>query len=49
MFVLSSNETSEEEREIREALPFWARELLTMKDEAERKHRVHGPYAKEGS
>jgi hypothetical protein len=38
---LADNQPSEKSREAREALPFWARELLAMKDEAEKKPNVH--------
>jgi hypothetical protein len=33
----------------RKFLPFWDRELLAMKDDAERKHKVREPSAKGSS
>jgi hypothetical protein len=34
---------------VRDLLPFWARELLAMKDEAKAENRVLGSSGKEGS
>jgi hypothetical protein len=39
----------EERKEIRKFLPFWVREILAMKDEAEGKNRVREPSEREGS
>jgi hypothetical protein len=44
---INKNEQRKESR-VRDLLPFWARELLTMKDEAEGKNKVREPLAKEG-
>jgi hypothetical protein len=48
---LSTDQNSEEkeEKKIHELLPFWTRELLAMKKEAEREDTVHEPSVREGS
>jgi hypothetical protein len=46
---MGDNTIGEEGKKVREFLPFWAKELLAMKDEAESKHTVHGPSVREGS
>ena len=48
---MSDNKTSEKEKEtkVRGFLPFWARDLLAMKDEAEKKRTAHESSVREGS
>jgi len=42
---MENDRNSEEKKEtnVRDFLPFWARELLGMKDEAEKAHKAQKP------
>jgi len=48
---LIDHQTSEKEkeREIRELLPFWAREVLKMAEEAERMHKAPASSSRGGA
>ena len=42
-------EEKKEENSVREFLPFWARELLQMKDEAEKANKAEKSFSQEDS
>jgi hypothetical protein len=48
---MGNNKNSEEKKEtnVREFLPFWARELLGMKDEVEKANKAEKSSSQEGS
>lgn len=47
---MATDQTSEEKKKIiHELLPFWTREMLAMKDEAERTRKAREPSVKEDS
>jgi hypothetical protein len=44
---LNNNKNNQQnENKVRDLLPFWARELLAMQDEAMNERKVHEPSAK---
>jgi hypothetical protein len=48
-FSIADSCRMKEKKNVRELLPFWARELLAMNDGAEKNHTVREPSAKEDS